>query len=60
MGSARKGQPETQCHTGNPLDVTGRTQYPEQVGAPGTSKNNLHWPDSDHSSNKDEHCPRAE
>ena len=39
MGSAGKGQPETQCHTGDPLNVTGRTQYPEKVGAPGTSKN---------------------
>ena len=60
MGSARKGQPETQCHTGDPLNVTGRTQYPEKVGAPGTSKNSLHWPDSDHSSDEDEHGPRAE
>ena len=60
MGSARKGQPETQCHTGDPLNVTGHNQYPEQVGAPSTSKNNLYWPDSDHSSNEDEHGPRAE
>ena len=38
--------------------MTGRTQYPEKVGAPGTSKNSLHWPDSDHSSDEDEHGRR--
>ena len=60
MGSAGKGQPETQHHTGYPLDVTGRGQDPEKVSAPGTSENHLHWPDSDHYSSQDEHGPRAE
>ena len=60
MGSARKGQPQTQCHTGNPLDVTGRAQYPEKVSAPRTRENNFHRPDSENSSTEDEDGPRAE
>ena len=60
MGSARKGQPETQHHTGDPLDLTGRAQYPEKVGAPCASENNFHRPDSDHPSSEDENSPRAE
>lgn len=59
MSSARKGQPKTQHHTGDPLDVTGRAQYPEKVSAPGTSEDNFHWSGSDHPSSEDEHGPRA-
>ena len=60
MGSARKGQPEPQHHTGDPLDATGRAQYLEKVGAPRASENNLHRADSDHPSSEDEYGPRAE
>ena len=60
MSSARKGQPETQHHTGDPLDATGRSQYLEKVGAPRASKNNFHRADSDHPSSEDEYSPRAE
>ena len=60
MGSARKSQPETQHHTGDPLDVSGRGQYSEKVSAPGASENNFHRPCSYHPSNEDEYGPRAE